>query len=128
MRRTDERCPLCGAAGVVDEPCSGLYRAHCGDCYEGDPEADAWRHLSALSNESEDAAVDSWLERAREHAANDIIPALAISYLPTRTISALAFQVAQESERQRGWVLYKRAGGPGYYGPASSLPLCGEVG
>ena len=121
----EERCPLCGAAGVVDDG-HGVYRAHCGDCYEGDPEAEQWRHLQGMAF-SATAATDLWLDRAREHAANDTIPPLPISYTPVGTLSALAFQVAQESERQRGWVHYKRAGGPAIYGPVASLALVGEV-
>ena len=121
----EERCPLCGAAGVVDDG-HGVYRAHCGDCYEGDPEADSWRHLQGMAFSAE-RATDLWLDRAREHAANDTIPALPISYTPTAVISAIAFQVAQETERQRGWALYRRGDNPGIWGPIERLALVGEV-
>lgn len=126
MRRTEERCPLCGAAGVVVEMACGAHIAHCGDCYEGDPEAPDWRHLQGIAQD-EDEAVSRWLERAREYAAVDEIPPLIIPFHPTEVITDLALRIAQEAERQRGWVSYKRAGRPVLYGPAAGLSLVGEV-
>lgn len=122
MTRTEERCPICGARGEVREMAYNAFVARCSDCYEGDPEAEAWRHLQGIATDP-DEAIARWLERAREYAAVCEVPPLVISYEPRSTIAALAWQIAQESARQRGW--FRRCAGTG--NAPETCPRGGEL-
>lgn len=105
-------CPLCGAAGVLTNQGSFGFLAHCSECYDPDPEAPAWAHLSGKDDEP-DGALEAWLDNAREYAAVDEIPAIRPKLTVERVsqpvevvrlLPELAAQELAERERQRGWV------------------------
>lgn len=96
------RCPLCGSAGTVVSHGSFGMMAHCGDCFDEDPEARDWQHLRGFGDTAEQALA-CWLDDAREYAANDEIPTLRIRHLPVHLVGELALQVSDEHWRQRGW-------------------------
>lgn len=96
-------CPICGGAPtVVDQGVFGIL-AHCGECYEGDPEASEWRRLQARADTREEA-LELWLERARDYAANDEVPPLPVPYRLARPVPArIELRVEIEAQRTRGW-------------------------
>jgi len=96
------RCPICGGVPVVvDQGVFGVL-AHCGECYEGDPEASEWRRLQARADHPEDA-LELWYERARDFAACDEIPSMPIPYKPARLFSELEAQVDHEFASSLNW-------------------------
>lgn len=95
-------CPICGSAGVVVDQGVFGFIAHCGGCYEGDPEASEWRRLQARADEPEDA-LELWLERAKEYAAYDEVPALPCPLIPSPLFRELEEQVDEEFVLSHGW-------------------------
>lgn len=123
MRRlTEELCPICGAPGDVRSLGAFGFAAHCSSCYEGDPEAGAWRRLQGHGESAEDA-VAAWLEDARELCSVDEIPTLPCPCRPSTPSSAmfldLEIQVRCEAALQQGLDLV-----PGWrFVPDDSTPL-----
>src|SRR5690606_31832277 len=81
--------------------------------YDADPEAPAWAHLTGKDDDP-DAALEDWLDNAREYAAVDEIPPVPCRYTVERVsqpvevvllLPELAAQELAERERQRGWGL-----------------------
>lgn len=100
---TSDRCPICGANPVIVNAEVFGYVAHCGQCYDGDPESPSWRLLSGRGMTPEDA-VSEWLDSAREYAAVGDVPALMAPVALNRMWLDLSIQVVDECERQSGWL------------------------
>jgi hypothetical protein len=106
-------CPLCGSAATTGSLEAFGYSAHCSECYDCDPEAPFWSHLSGNAATAE-LAVEHWLEAAREYATNDTIPALRCPSAPEDLFADLSAQVSSERARTRGWITDSTGGyGPG---------------
>lgn len=103
-------CPICGAACKVVSVGAFGYRALCGECYEGDPEAPLYRHLDGMGGTREEA-TEEWLRNAREYAANEDIPSLPCPSRPRASgktvVQEVVEQAREEFERQQrdGWHL-----------------------
>lgn len=107
--KTAQRCPICHAPGEVRSLGAFGYAAHCSECYEGDEEADHWRHLQGHGETVEDA-VDKWLEDARELCAVDEIPPLRCACTPAERLveqvleqARAEFTAQAEFELVDGW-------------------------
>jgi hypothetical protein len=106
-------CPLCGSFGVTGSIEAFGYVAHCSECYEGDPDAPFWAHITGQADTAE-LAVEEWLETAREYAATDTIPGLRCPSSPEDLFADLSAQISAERERTRGWITDSTGGyGPG---------------
>jgi hypothetical protein len=86
-------------------PVDGGNIAHCSGCYSDSPKAVGTRRLRATAD-TEERAIEEWLELARAAASVGLIPRMSIPYtLATPVISEVLEQAVTEFDRQRGFRL-----------------------